>query len=90
MSELSLTNNDIHKIIDDAMEKRDRKVHIMIYNTSVSVSISPSDGGEGMRWIEENGGFRCSDCGNISGFPQTYCPDCGAQRTMIVHKRKGE
>lgn len=88
---VDITNNDIHKIIDDAMKKRDRYVHILITDSSTSVSVSPYDD-DGMKWIElsSNGGhyfcrrFRCSKCGAVENNPSVYCPNCGEQRTGII------
>lgn len=36
------------------------------------------------RWIyqlrdSENGEYRCSACGNPSGYPTKYCDECGAK-----------
>jgi hypothetical protein len=44
---------NIHKIIDDAMEKRDRTVSIYIGETGVSVTVSPADQDK-CQWIHGN------------------------------------
>ena len=100
MSELSLTNNDLHKIIDDAMERGDRQVHISITKYGTSVYVSPAGENDGMKWIEQkviDAGyydpftFCCSVCGyKIHNETPHYCPDCGAERTgvILVEKEK--
>ena len=82
---------DIHKIIDDAMEKRDRTVSIYIGEAGVSVSVYPVDHDK-VQWIRhkgyltEDGRYRgrdrfpiCSNCGyeSPSRAPATYCGGCG-------------
>lgn len=75
---------DIHKIIDDAMEKKDRTVMIFINDSGVNVSVNPIEDKK-PRWIRKTkpvGGFVstyyvCSECGVDSHFPSSYCPDCG-------------
>lgn len=98
MSELSLTNNDIHKIIDDAMERGDRSVHVLIHSAGMSINVSPSSQNDGMKWIEEQvidpgyydpHTFHCSECGYvIHNMTPHYCPDCGAERTGIIFVEK--
>ena len=39
----SFTKNDIFKIIDDAIAKKDRYVRIFITNETISVDVSPLD-----------------------------------------------
>lgn len=84
---INLTNNDIHKIIDDAMEKRDRTVSIFIMNESVSVNVKPVGEDDGMKWIEihkDLAAYKCSECGGHSECADLYCRHCGAQRTGII------
>lgn len=100
--EFKLTNNDLHKIIDDAMERGDRQVHIYIMKDNVSISVRPASEDDGMKWIEEKVidpgyydpfTFRCSVCGyKIHNETPHYCPDCGAERTgvILVEKEKND
>lgn len=84
--EFKLTNNNLHKIIDDAMERGDRQVHISITKYGTSVYVSPAGENDGMKWIEQHkdiAAYRCSDCGGFSNSADTYCKHCGAQRTGI-------
>lgn len=69
---------DIHKIIDDAMEKRDRTVSIYIGEAGVSVNVYPADQDK-VQWIETKHGMICSNCGNreSSWDCPTYCSRCG-------------
>lgn len=81
----NISNNDIHKIIDDAMEKRDRTVHILIHSVGISINVSPSNENDGMKWRQiEGGGYVCTDCGGVSLHGTMYCPNCGAQRTGYI------
>lgn len=77
---------DIHKIIDDAMEKRDRTVSIYIGEAGVSVTVSPADQDKVM-WIHKADNtydetycrtwFQCSNCGHDNNHTTPYCPVCG-------------
>lgn len=70
----------IHKIIDDAMEKRDRTVSIFISaeNNAVSVNVYPVNHDE-VYWKADPDGLICTNCGfqDQSYSKYTYCPDCG-------------
>lgn len=69
---------DIHKIIDDAMEKRDRTVSIYIGEAGVSVNVYPVDHDE-VYWKADPDGLICTNCGfqDQSYCKYTYCPGCG-------------
>jgi predicted amidophosphoribosyltransferase len=70
---------DIHKIIDDAMEKKDRSVTIFIGKEATTVSVYPYDD-KPREWItmDRNGGwFRCPECGSTYRDMSPYCPECG-------------
>ena len=73
---------DIHKIIDDAMEKRDRTVSIFIRDGDAHITINPYED-EKVYWIYHEGtdkySFECSNCGIDSEFQTAYCPSCGEQ-----------
>ena len=79
---------DIHKIIDDAMEKKDRTVSIYIGQSCVTINVTPYEPEEPARWIHiENDHhcsyrFECSACGAEHEFPSLYCPHCGEQMKM--------
>lgn len=71
---------DIHKIIDDAMEKRDRTVSIYIGEAGVSVTVSPADQDK-VHWINDPDKIYdyCSNCGfkSMTRNNATYCGGCG-------------
>lgn len=72
---------DIHKIIDDAMEKKDRRVTVFISDIGMTINVNPIEE-DGTWWILEDGSytkFRCSNCGQRGTYPTTYCPHCGDQ-----------
>lgn len=73
---------DIRKIIDDAMEKKDRTVSIYIGHSGVSINVQPYEKEE-PHWIykpQDSGwDFECSACGGDSKTYTTYCPYCGEQ-----------
>lgn len=75
--------DDIQKIIDDAMEKGDRSVHISVVGDGVSLNVYPyKEEGRGV-WsaiVDDDGwtrSHRCSKCGFEARFETPYCPHCG-------------
>lgn len=81
---------DIYKIIDDAMEKRDRFVSILITKSSTHVNVYPNTD-DGMKWIVSKPSRRyertickCSKCGGTSESTDLYCRHCGEMRTGII------
>lgn len=82
---------DIHKLIDDAMEKKDREVSIFIMKDSTSVYVRPIKASD-PRWIVMGQDtdryfhnlFMCSECKAISDDPTPYCPHCGEKLQMPV------
>lgn len=74
-----MNNIDIHKIIDDAIEKKDRSVTIFITGENMSICVNPLD--EPARWIKTAGATglisKCSNCGTRHSIESQYCPDCG-------------
>lgn len=77
---------DIHKIIDDAMEKRDRTVSIYISHGCMTVNVTPYEKEEPARWMLRQKGdgypYECSACGVEAKYPWSYCPHCGEQMKM--------
>jgi rubredoxin len=71
---------DIYRIIDDAIEKKDRSVMIFIGNGSMQVSIQPA--GEKPAWIERDGRYICPECGVSQRGCTVYCPECGEKLYM--------
>ena len=81
---------DIHKIIDDAMEKKDRAVHILILPTSTSVNVTPYSN-ENSRWIDNGlNGYECPECHGINDWASLYCPICGATVAKPEVKNNGK
>lgn len=90
---------DIHKIIDDAMEKRDRSVYILISSAGTSVSINPYTE-EKCQWVHKADNtydetycrtwFECSNCGGCTNYTTTYCPSCGEQMHGVREEWKSE
>ena len=81
--------SDIHKLIDDAMEKKDREVSIFIMKDSTSVYVRPV-GFSDPRWITIgfdkdryfHRSFMCSECKAISEDLTPFCPHCGEKLRM--------
>jgi hypothetical protein len=72
---------DLHKLIDDAMEKKDRRVHIFITKDATSVNVEPLVESN-PRWIErrvlgQQILYICSECGSTNEYLSPYCPVCG-------------
>ena len=77
-----MNNIDINKIVDDAMEKKDRQVHIFIVSDTVSVNVTPLADSD-PRWIlRKKPGmylrtYECSECHAEVEHTSPYCPSCG-------------
>lgn len=73
---------DIHKIIDDSIEKSDRSVTIYISKDATTISIYPHTD-EKHHWIRSpyRRDAHCSNCGHsdASWECSTFCPGCGEQ-----------
>lgn len=70
---------DIHKIIDDAIEKKDRYVSISIVEAGTMVHVYPHETGQ-MSWkVIENHRhpYVCPNCGRPSDQAYPHCPWCG-------------
>lgn len=73
---------NIHKIIDDAMEKKDRSVTIFIGKDATTVSVYPYEdkAREWMRLKDDKGvtyAYVCPECGLSEQYFSQYCPSCG-------------
>lgn len=88
-------NVDIHLLIDDAMEKKDRTVSIFITKNSTTINVYPNTD-DGMKWIEhiryvnknKKIEFECSKCGAFVVHPDLYCSHCGEMRTGIIEDKE--
>lgn len=71
---------DIHKIIDDAMEKKDRSVMIFIGEHGTSVNVNPYKDDK-VVWKAAPGAKHpyCSNCGRQAEAAYSFCPWCGEQ-----------
>lgn len=85
-----MNNLDINKIIDDAMEKKDRFVSIFIMGGTVSVKVEPLESRD-PRWIIDKNkmhlhgwDFECSECHGRSAEGTSYCPHCGEKLRMPI------
>ena len=72
---------DIHKIIDDAMEKKDREVTIFISKDHTHITVSPREDTK-PRWIFHPNHvralkFECSECGAFYSDVSPFCSQCG-------------
>lgn len=76
-----MENINIYKIIDEAMEKKDRSVSIFIHNNNVNISVYPYSNEE-LRWEEKptyftTAHFACPSCGQTQAYCTPYCGLCG-------------
>lgn len=87
---------DISALVNEAIEKKDRTVHILIMGDNISVDVRPLEESD-PRWImhEENRTrhvikyqFECSECRTYSQNPTPYCPFCGEKLRMPVIEDK--
>ena len=77
------TEIDIRKIIDDAMEKKDREVMIFISKDHTNVSVIPVNSTK-PRWIDKETTYVCSECGALNKWPSPFCPLCGEKLAISV------
>lgn len=79
---------NIHKLIDEAMERKDKKVHIFISELGTNINIEPYEPEKDPGWIvcEEAKDecitwykYMCPTCGHIIRNFTPYCPICGEQ-----------
>jgi hypothetical protein len=82
---------DIHKLIDEAMERKDKTVHIFISELGTTINVEPYEKEKDPEWIksyrEYGRGFAinqvvCSACGTASDHITPYCPYCGEKLKM--------
>lgn len=74
---------DIHKLIDEAMEKKDRSVSLFIHGDSVTVNVNPlGDEPKWERTTDARYQFKCSECGVVTRNLSNYCPYCGEKLKM--------
>lgn len=84
------TDVDIHKIIDDAMEKKDRSVTIFINKDATTVSVYPYED-KAREWIPYRDkdrviiGWVCPECGLCEKHLSQYCPSCGEKLKRPNH-----
>ena len=82
---------DIHELIDEAMQRKDRTVMIHMCEFGTTVTIQPMS--EDAKWTiiyalsGRRNHFVCSECGQVSDRPSTYCPNCGTQLTGVKENR---
>lgn len=74
------TDVDIHKIIDDAMAKKDRSVTIFINKDATTVSVHPYEDKK-PTWIHKENmeHVTCPNCGGLQESESHYCPMCGEE-----------
>ena len=83
------TEIDIHKLIDEAIEKKDRYVSIYIGEFATTISVHPV--GEKAMWLRDNNGhIYCSACGNRSRDRGAYCSFCGEEVLRVRSKKEEE
>lgn len=80
---------DIHKIIDDAMEKKDRDVTIFIGKDLIHITVTPLENTKPM-WIDKDTVYVCSECGSRNTWPAPFCPICGEKLAMAEKEGKDD
>ena len=67
---------DIPKIIDEAMDKKNRSVTVFVGPQGTTVNVYPYQETK-PHWISKDNGYICSECGSRAEFPWLHCPTCG-------------
>lgn len=90
----NFTTKDLHKIIDDAMAKKDREVTIFISKDHTHITVSPHTDSK-PRWIEDESvtfrhrsRYKCSECGAWHDIPAPFCPFCGEKLALPIKEDK--
>lgn len=79
---------DIHRIIDEAIEKKDRSVSIFIGKDCTSINVYPYED-KLEEWIPiENEILECPQCGSVSKWITPYCSTCGTHLRAPSRKEK--
>ena len=76
---------DIHKIIDDAMGKKDRSVTMFINKDATTVSVYPYED-KPLEWLKADQpafNYKCPTCGDEFRRQSPYCPTCGERLKFI-------
>lgn len=73
---------DVPQLIEDAMQRKDRTIHIFISDIGTSVYITPSEEEAKPVWKLVRGhngkhAFLCTNCNRTSKQGYPYCPWCG-------------
>lgn len=94
VTKTSVTTVDVHKILDDVAQKKDRFVSIMIGERGTNLTITPLMG-EDPKWtMRLHTGrpptFKCGSCGAIVSEATVYCPHCGEKMTVVKVEVKNE
>jgi len=86
---------NIQEIINDAMEKKDRTVHIFISNVGTTVDVEPIRPEKKAEWVRERTfptgnhfEYICSECGRSFSYITPYCPHCGEKLSVPVHQKE--
>ncbi len=90
-----MNNVDINKIVDDAIEKKDRQVCIFISDVGTTVKVQPLSASD-PRWIvrevKRPGSrfpkreYECSECHVWSDKIMSYCGYCGEKLRMPIEE----
>lgn len=80
-----VTAHTIHKIIDDAMEKKDRRVNIFMSEIGVTINVEPLVEHKPhwipLRYKRGNLIYKCSECNIVNRDLVPFCPYCGEKLT---------
>lgn len=79
--EVETDKSTIHKIIDDAIAKKDRSVMIFISKSGTTISVLPLDDKK-PRWVRKGIDSFCPECNSRSKFESPYCPVCGEKLAL--------
>lgn len=80
---------DIPRIIDEAMEKKNRSVTVFVGPQGTTVNVYPYQEAKPY-WTSRDNHYICSECRAANHFPSPYCPICGEKMCISDTEEKPE
>jgi predicted RNA-binding Zn-ribbon protein involved in translation (DUF1610 family) len=89
---------NINTLIDEAIAKKDRSVLIFISSVGTTIRVEPLCESTTLSWIDrsikgtkyisDQSFYQCPECGHVSSYASTYCPNCGEKLRLPNNEEK--